>query len=90
MADEMSNIERHTSYGRGGAGNLRRKSDVSAAEEVLKNSPPEERRGSVWERRSSIWSNNGGSRRASIVDSVTGIFRKNSKSGTVVEGVEKE
>jgi len=71
-------MERCTSYGRGGAGNLRRKSEAEAAAEVIKNSPPEDR-----QRRSSIWSNAGSgttSRRASIVEAFTSTFRRNSKT----------
>ncbi|KIW04407.1 uncharacterized protein PV09_04683 [Verruconis gallopava] len=69
----MEPIERHTSYARGGAGNMRRKSEQAAALQELATSGPDVRR------RDSILSS-GSSRRGSIVDALTAPFRRMSSS----------
>jgi len=70
-------MERCTSYGRGGAGNLRRMSEAKAIQESepwTKEEAPKERR------RSSIFSLSGSpsERRGSLWKSATNLFRKNS------------
>ncbi|KAK0654226.1 hypothetical protein DIS24_g5322 [Lasiodiplodia hormozganensis] len=73
-------IERYTSYGRGGAGNLRRLSDVRAAQTVLVQNKDEE---PVRERRrSSVWSTSSSpsSRRDSIWRAATHVFRRHSSA----------
>lgn len=81
MAEET--LERHISYGRGGAGNLRRASVVEEAKAALANTPPET---NTQRRRSSVWSlSNDGSRRGSIWKSATTLFRRGSTSEEVIE-----
>lgn len=81
MADETT--ERHCSYGRGGAGNMRRPSVMEQAKAALENMPPET---NTQRRRSSVWSlSNDGSRRGSIWKSATAFFRRDSTSEEVIE-----
>ncbi|KAF4309236.1 hypothetical protein GTA08_BOTSDO01883 [Botryosphaeria dothidea] len=79
MVDET--IERYTSYGRGGAGNLRRRSELRAAETVLVQSKDDEE-SSTGRRRSSVWSlsSSPGSRRDSIWKAAANVFRRHSSA----------
>ncbi|KAF2735285.1 hypothetical protein EJ04DRAFT_576233 [Polyplosphaeria fusca] len=83
MGDEPIMTERCTSYGRGGAGNMRRPSVVAQAKETLanitENATPSRRRSSTW----SMGSN--GDRRGSILN----VFRKNSAAEGAVEKIEE-
>ncbi|KAF2494408.1 hypothetical protein BU16DRAFT_562067 [Lophium mytilinum] len=74
----MTDNERHTSYGIGGAGNLRRPSVVEAAKETLANMPSEQPR-----RRSSVWSTTSIKERKG---SILSIFRR----GSTTEMPQKE
>ncbi|KAF2247888.1 hypothetical protein BU26DRAFT_565314 [Trematosphaeria pertusa] len=81
MAEETS-FERYTSYGRGGAGNLRRPSAVEEATKKLASMAEEV---ATKPRRSSTWSmNSNGERRGSIA-SLKNLFRR----GSNAEEVEK-
>ncbi|KAI9877656.1 MAG: hypothetical protein M1830_003175 [Pleopsidium flavum] len=67
-------LERCVSYGRGGAGNLRRPSDVHDTMRAEDQDGQRRRRSSAL----STSSSNGEGRRASIVKAATSIFRKGS------------
>jgi hypothetical protein len=74
---------------------------VDAAEEILKNSPPDGRHSTKYafhgltdeciERRASTWSTkSNGTRRSSLVETVTSVFRRSSKSGGSDEKIEED
>ncbi|KAF2396903.1 hypothetical protein EJ06DRAFT_559537 [Trichodelitschia bisporula] len=81
--------ERHTSYGRGGAGNLRRRTEIRESIEALSvmNSPTPTPRTSMdckpRSRASSLWSTSTGSGRRSIRDVVSGLLRREKAEGVL-------